>query len=304
MRQGCRHWALWLALAVVAARAEVPSDEPIVRAHGVCQFLLVHYPLAAPDEAEINVLVARELAQHQQLFQFKVPANFHVRVRIFGRYEDYERFALTNRQVNGTSLNTGSMTNIAGYYSQASREVVTWRQNPASYLANNILHEASHAIMFAQFRRIPPWLSEGCATYFAFPRFMQDSDDVNSLAFRWAKLSLWQREGALPELKTFLNLNDASWHRLQLDKAYTVSWSLFQLLMASPQNQDVLRRLFNQLQRPDLWHADCASLLDQDYPGGLKRLETHWHNWIALTSPKILGPSMDQVLEHLRTAKD
>jgi hypothetical protein len=302
--KNCRKLFYVLLLTATTAQPAVMEEKPIIRGRGLCQFVLSGYPLSAQHEGEINKIVAQELVQHENLFQFKAGTNFHVRIRLFWRYEDYEQFALTNRQIDGVSLNTGSLTNVAGYYTTTGREVVTWRQNPPSYLANNILHEASHAIMFGQFRHIPTWLSEGCATYFAFPRFVQDVDDVNALAYRWAKLNLWERDGKLPNLKSFVNLSDAQWHRLKLDQAYTVSWSICQFLLASPQNRQVLRRFLEQLQQADRHTTDCAALLDKEYPGGLKRLEFNWHNWIAETSPKVLGPSMEKILERLRETKE
>jgi len=124
-----------------------------------------------------------------------------VRIRIFGTFEDYSRYASTNH--HGFEHESLSISNLAGYYSQRDNEVVTWRQRDPTYLANNILHECSHAIMHQQFRVLPIWLDEGCAVYFSFPVFMRDAADDRRLKYQWHELKKWMDGGSLPDLRNF-----------------------------------------------------------------------------------------------------
>jgi hypothetical protein len=111
------------------------------------------------------------LRRHEEAFNFVAGTNLHVRIRIFGTFEGYRHFARTN---DSSFEHQGmSVSNIAGYYSGRDNEVVTWRQREPAYLANNILHECSHAIMHQQFRALPIWLDEGCAVYFSYPVYMR-----------------------------------------------------------------------------------------------------------------------------------
>src|SRR5882757_9164192 len=133
-------WQLLLSSSVAAP--------PVVQGQGLCQFVLNDYPLPKVNEDKINFIIADLLKRHEEAFEFTADPNFRVRIQIFGRFEDYRRFALTNL----TNIeDASSISNLAGYYSEREQEVVTWRQHDPTYLANNILHECSHAIMHHQF---------------------------------------------------------------------------------------------------------------------------------------------------------
>ncbi len=287
---------LMLIMAFATAIMAAPSDQPRDQGESLCRFILHHYTVSPQTEAEVNLVVAKAIRQHEELFGFQLPRDFHVTIRIFGRYDDYERFAETNHHSVGMASARVS-TNLAGYYSRATKEVVTWKPPHPDLLGNYLLHECSHAIMNAHFHRIPIWLSEGCAEYFASPHYMQHADDVNSLKYRWARLSLWLREKELPPLGEFLDLDEVEWHKLNTERAYTVSWSVFQLLMSTPQNRQLTRELMQELQGSWRMKMDCTGFLDQHYPGGTKRLEQNWHAWIQQAAPRVLGPHMEQILK-------
>lgn len=303
-----RNRRLWtavvgLCLVVAAGPAGAADVPPGFQGEGRCLFLLDKYVLPPQTQAAVNQVVSQAVAQHEKLFGFTASPEFRVRIRIFGRYEDYEKFTLANRDGRNIARNFPSLTNLSGYYSHATQEVVTWRQHDPRYLANNLLHEASHAIMYAHFRRMPPWLSEGCATYFAYPHQIQDTDDVGSLKYRWAMLNLWLRQKKLPALRSFLNLNQADWHKLDLAQAYTASWSLFQFLMSTPDKQRILCDLMQQLQPGPRGSVDCAARLEELYPGGLERLETDWHRWILVAGARVLGPGREELLKQIKPAQ-
>jgi len=297
-----RHDPEWLSitLLLIVLNLTLGRGATEFNGAGICQFKLVNYTLPRSTENAINTAVGKSLSQHRKVFGFKVRPGFKVRMRIFGRYDDYEQFTLADKQSRYIAQHAGSITNLSGYYSHRTREVVTWRQAQPGSLANNILHEASHAIMLAHYRRVPIWLGEGCATYFSYPPNMQDEYDVGSLKYRWAKLNLWLRESQLPALPQFLNLSEKEWRNQDIDQAYTVSWSLFQFLMSSPANQRILRQLLEGLQQNPGRTMDCAALITRFYPGGTTRLERDWHSWIAQGGHRILGPEIDTILTRIK----
>ncbi len=276
----------WLSLAAVSGA--MPTNT-VFKGNGICQFAVYKYLLTPQTETSINQVVVKLLKQHSEVFGFQPDPLFRVRIRIFGQFEDYQQFAVSNKLIsvsNGLQLN---ITNLAGFYSPATREVVTWRQRRPTYLANNIMHESSHAIMHGHFRRIPQWLLEGSGSYFSFPRLMQDPDDVNSLRYRWAKLDAWLTNKTLPALPNFVSLDWAGWHRMAPECANTVSWSIFQFLMSTPQQQQMMRTLLREMQGRGVTDADCSKMLNDVYPGGIQRMEQNWHNWIRQNSRKILS---------------
>jgi hypothetical protein len=220
-------------------------------------------------------------------------------MRIFGKFDDYARFT-TNQGINVPGLSRAGLTNLAGYYSRRSKELVTWRQQVNTTFGNVLLHEASHAIMDAHFRRTPQWLLEGCAEYFAYPPDMQDARDVRSLKVRWGLLNIWLRDGKLASLPSFVNLKQSDWDMLDIDRAYITSWSIFQFLASSEANRGVTRKLLTARDgtrdNPRGLETAGASVLEKEYPGGLKKLEADWHRWITQTGARLFpAKSLDQL---------
>ena len=164
--------ALCLALGFLFAGAALADDAtPGFRGDGLCRFALNRYALPKVNEDKINYIVADLLRRHEESFNFIASTNLHVRIRIFGTFEGYRNYALTNN--DGFEHENLAISNVAGFYSPRDNEVVTWRQRDPTYLANNILHECSHAIMHQQYRDLPIWLDEGCAVYFSYPVYMR-----------------------------------------------------------------------------------------------------------------------------------
>ena len=278
----------WPGLVAAQVHTAASVRAPAVQGAGLCQFLLHHYTLPPQTEAQLNQVVGQALIQHRNAFGFGVDTDFHVRIRLFGQLESYLQFVRADTQAAELVHGSLSLTNLAGYYSPATGELVTWRQTVPSDLANVILHESSHAILHAHFHRLPVWLMEGCATYFAFPHELQDQHDVRSIEARWGLLNRWLRETNLPPVAAFVNLDRPAWLRLSPARSYTISWSIFQFLMSTPQNRQVLQQFAWGLEREPKPEPNCAALLDQLYPGGLDKFEADWHRWIQQTGAKVL----------------
>jgi hypothetical protein len=279
----------WLILGwafLLAGQLSADPVAPVIQSDGLGRFILYRYPLSKQNEARINFIIGDLLKRHEQTFHFTTDTNFHIQIRIFGRFKDYEEFASTNLgQFDNEHL---SLTNLAGYYSLSDDEVVTWRQRDPTYLANNILHECSHAIMHHEFRVLPIWLDEGCAVYFSFPVYMRSKNAELRLQYQWFELKKWLDKKSLPDLRTFLDLTPEQFRVLDPDKTYPISWSLFQLLMSTPQNRDAMNETIAAFQRPGSTPPDCAKLLDETYPGGLSKMQRDWYVWIASGATNVL----------------
>ena len=272
---------------------------------GLCQFALKDYTLAPQVEKSINQVVQRLLEQHRTTFKFIPHPEFRLRMRIFGKFDDYAQFT-TNQGVSVPGLSRAGLTNLAGYYSRRTKELVTWRQQVSTTFGNVLLHEASHAIMDAHFRRSPQWLLEGCAEYFAYPPDMQDVRDVRSLKTRWGLLNIWLKDGKLASLPSFVNLKQSDWDKLDIDRAYITSWSIFQFFASSEPNRVILRKLLMSRDAPREMvqegqrgrELDGAALLEKEYPGGVKKLEADWHRWIVQTGRQLFPEkSLDRLRE-------
>lgn len=275
----------FVLLLPLISRAQ--SGGPVWQGDGLCRFVLNHYWLPPENEAKVNLIIGDLLRRQEAVFGFKTDTNFHIHIRIFGRFQDYQQYAITNNI--GFGNDPEGLTNLAGYYSGRDREVVTWRQHDPTYLANNILHECSHAIMHHEFRVLPIWLDEGCAVYFEFPAFMRSQTAEERLNGQWYYVKHWLDDGSLPRLRQFLNISPPEFRAMDPARAYTVSWSVFQLLMSTPATRLAMNTMIRKYQRPGARPPDCAALLDQAYPGGLTRMEWDWHVWIKQGAMNVLG---------------
>lgn len=265
-------WFVWLFVVVNALAASDGSDVEF-QGSGLCQFALQGFKLSPQSEAIINQSVEKLIAQHQAVLGFRREPGFRLRIRVFGRHEDF-----TNHPA------ARAMPNMQGIYSPATKEIVTWRQEIPGFLGTTLLHEASHAIMDAHYRRAPIWLEEGAAEYFAHSLYVRNDATTDFLRRRWASLNFWLRDGKLPPLPELLNASPRTWRRLDLEQAYAVSWSVFQFLMASETGKDVTRKMLAEWQVNRWERPDCAEEFNRLYPGGLGRLETGWHQWITRAS--------------------
>ena len=257
---------LLMELAVLGAGFRGSSE---FKGDGICQFALHGYTLTPQSEAVINQTVQRLVDMHQATFRFRRNPGFRLRMRVYGRYQDF-----TNTPV------LHGLTNVLGVYVSTSKEIVTYQSQLPGSLGTTLLHEASHAIMDDQYRHLQPWLMEGAAEYFAYT-LARNAQNTSFLQKRWARLNVWLREGQLPALESLLNTSHAEWKKIDGELAYAASWSLFQFLMGSEANQRMMTRMLLEWQGAA--KVDCAGQAERLYPGGLRAMERDWHRWIDKT---------------------
>jgi hypothetical protein len=252
-----------------AAGAAFEASSTEFKGDGRCQFALHGYTLPTQSELIINQAVQKLIDQHQATFGFNLQPDFRVRMRVYGRFEDF---------TNAPALR--QTTNLQGVYVSATREIVTWRQELPGFLGTTLLHEASHAIMDAHYRRIPLWLMEGTAEYFAYSLYPGLDLNTKVLQRRWALLNLWLREGRLKPLATLFNAREMAWAQMGQEQAYSMSWSVVQFLMSSEANKLMLRRILREWQERPPPPDGSVGQIERHYPGGLKQFEAAWHRWI------------------------
>jgi hypothetical protein len=267
-------WA-GVALCLLTSLA-LPAAEPTLdsefKGTGICRFALHGFELGPQSEASINQAVQKLLERHQATFEFTPRPDFHVRMRVYARFEDFTNVPAMRHR-----------SRLAGLYVEATREIVTWRQAVPAFLGPTLLHEASHAIMHAHFRRLPVWFSEGVADYFAYAAAGRNELNDRALRRRWALLNLWAREDRLPALPALLNANDAQWGRIEIEQAYTVSWSLVQFLMGTETNRQMMKQMLAEWQERGARRVPSTEQLERLYPGGLEAFLAAWQQWIDRT---------------------
>jgi hypothetical protein len=213
-------------------------------------------------------------------------------MRMFGRYADYTNATFRLYWTNAADQRAlqGRPFTVAGFYTSATKEIVTWQQQVPGFLGTTLLHEASHAIMDGHYEDVPLWMMEGAADYFAFALHPPGELHSQMLRRRWAQLNVWLRENSLLPLESLLDADAATFKAMDPEQAYTTSWSLFQMLMSSEPNRRVMITALNERQgsREPL---ECTEQMARLYPGGLKRLESAWHAWIVAGASATNAPA-------------
>jgi hypothetical protein len=283
---------LVVGLAVKATAAQLKLSENDFKGSGRCRFATHGFTLSAQTEKAINDSVQQLIDRHRAVFGFRPRLDFRLRMRVFGRYADYTNATFSLYWTNAADQRAlqGRPFTVAGFYTSATKEIVTWQQQMPGFLGTTLLHEASHAIMDAHYEDVPLWLMEGTADYFAFALHPPGELHSQMLRRRWTQLNLWRGESSLLSIESLLNANSATFKAMDPEKAYTTSWSLFQLLMSSAANRGLVVALLNERQNPNT-NLDCARQMERFYPGGLKRLESAWHAWIVAGASATNAPA-------------
>jgi len=285
---------LLLACAVLPPAAAAPApafSEKDFKGISRCQFAAHGFVLSPQAELAISDSVQKLLDRHQAVFGFRTRPDFRLRMRIFGRFEDYRDATLNYYWTNAAERKAfqGRLSSVAGYYTSLTREIVTWQQQVPGSLGTTLLHEASHAIMDAHYEDVPLWLLEGSAEYFAFALHPPGEMNQILLRHRWTVLNQWLKEDDLLPLRRLLDADDIEFKQLDPEKAYAMSWSLFQLLMSSDPNRRAMLALLHERQSPSQTSLESSDQMRRLYPGGLRRLENDWHAWIrngaGMTNP-------------------
>jgi hypothetical protein len=281
-----------LAVALPTSSSIAPKlSEKDFKGTGRCQFAVHGFVLSPQTEKAIGDSVQKLLERHQAVFGFTTHPDFRVRFRVFGRFADYTNATLTCYWTNAAEQRAlgGQLSHVAGYYTSATREIVTWRQHLPGALGTTLLHEAGHAIMDAHYADVPLWMLEGSAEYFAFALHPPGEMQQRLLRHRWTLLNRWLTDKQLLPLNTLLDAGSMAFKQLEPEKAYAMSWSLFQLLMSSDTNRRAMLTLLRERQLPSRERPDSVEQMARLYPGGLKRLEKEWHSWIlagaGITNP-------------------
>ena len=276
-----------------SSAAELRLDENDFKGSGRCQFAVHGFTLAPQTEKAINDSIQKLLDRHRAVFRFSPKLDFRLRMRVFGRYEDYTNATFTLYWTNRADRLAlqGRPFNVAGFYTSATREIVTWRQQMPGFLGTTLLHEASHAIMDAHYQDVPLWLMEGAADYFAFALHPPGELHQRLLRQRWTQLNRWRGDGNLFSLESLLNADGATFKSLDPEKAYTMSWSFFQLMMSSEAYRRMTITLLEERQTPPQQEVDCVEQVARLHPGGVQRLEAAWHAWIRAGASATNAPA-------------
>ena len=126
-----------------AAEAALPAlSERDFKGNGICQLALHGFAMPAQSEKAINDSVQQLLERHRTTLGFKTRPDFRLRMRVFGDYADYTNATFSLYWTNAADRRAlqGRPFTVAGFYTSATKEIVTWRQQMPGFLGTTLLH--------------------------------------------------------------------------------------------------------------------------------------------------------------------
>ena len=287
---------------LLLARPQARQPLPKGLIPGIAEFAVHDYELDSAMIHAVNYGLANLVQAHTQVFGKKIGRNFRVRIRIFGKYEDYAKYSKKKyrKDVN---------KNLLGFFSNSTREIVTWKQQPHLKwrLLPTVLHEGCHAIMDDMFGELPFWMVEGSADWLGeAPAWLQNGDGLrHDQHVRWIRLDNMRNKGELPPLNAYLKTNNyGQWGKMfkgNIGTGYDVGWSIFDYFIVSSQRANVkwpiqiMAEAVNEAQRNPQIADEIIFLrtLDAKWPRipgrnltGIQSFEMGWHSWIKLEAEK------------------
>lgn len=195
----------------------------------------------------------------------------HVNVIIFGDTKGYQAY--------------GGKKQSGGYYSIKNKEAVIRKSNSVDKTLESVIHETSHLLLSFNYGNTPRWLDEGLAEYFEKMKLLFSSVEIPP-DHRWNnKLKSHLKAGNLVTISEYVTQTPNEWvlaNDANDNLGYAYGWSLVFFLMSSEEGQNTLRQLFAGLKNNKKNKDYSAKSLDHSYPGGIKRLEKKWRNWIYI----------------------
>ena len=255
-----------------ASEKVIPKTSPAMQE---LEITVLRQDFTLPDGLHDNTLkaISSIYQRYRNDFGLDLHGTATVNLYLFDRQADFRQWMVERV---GTSN-----ANYAGVFIPASNEVGVWRWGEDQEVAQTILHESSHVLLYQLSPASPVWLHEGLAQYFQTLEVQPNGRlKVSALPDAQARIRQWMDEGRLITLRQCLSLDDTQWRRMahQLDAIpYTVAWATTAFLMSKPVGRSTLRKLLQELEKTD--RRPTLRRIGEIYPGGLTRLEYDFFRW-------------------------
>ena len=271
-----------LLICLIAGNSQ--AEEFITYEVGICRFNLHDYEMTKPVERAIVFGISRLADTYRDTFGFWLPDNFKVKVTIICGKEKFKEYQ--KKQI-------GKIISETGYFSGRHWETVVLqpkdskKTKDAKTMIGVVFHEANHMMMAWCVPWCPDWLNEGLSEYFEGLNVMGENRRVYLQEARSYWFKRWARKGFPIELKEYLSLSHDQWMSLRgrdINAAYTIGYSLIYFMMSRESTEKVLKELLWEFRRygPE---ADSIKIINENYPGGLEKLERNWKKWIPRARP-------------------
>ncbi|MBL4844100.1 MAG: DUF1570 domain-containing protein [Planctomycetes bacterium] len=220
-----------------------------------------------------------------------------VGVRVFRTREDFDRYA----RETGTGISSG----VVGYYRLDVKEIVLYYDpNAPESTLDTLFHEGTHLFchlaLGEQFYKLPHWVSEGIAEYFAPSQLDRNKKDLRHGLPAYDRLRYARRilKGQRPSLRgDLLGVTDyGSFGAAR----YSLAWTLVHMLLEKPKLGSKRPKYRERFLR--YWSAVTAGedsvKAFEKIIGPIDRIEEEWYTYIE----EFQVPAIEEAIALVRKA--
>jgi len=130
----------------------------------------------------------------------------------------------------------------------------------------------------------PNWINEGLAECFEGIVVKNKKIYLRRNPTWLEKMKHKLREGSLQPIEHYLGISNKQWRESSArveSTHYMVAWSIMSSLLSSRHGIDTLRAVFSSMRSKGWWkEGQLVVIFAEAYPGGIKKLDRDWRNWI------------------------
>ncbi len=231
--------------------------------------------LSSAEREELIAHVKKAWQFYDQ--HFDMPQEVTLKIRLFSNWRDYLAY---RESVVGPGFQA------AGYYTRHNEESVTskmWKNGKRQDYLEILIHEAMHHLMFLGFPQCPIWINEGFAEFYSNTKMSRSGKISFPFDRRWFRdVFTWKTHGQVPSIESFLRTSHREFTQFSArtygTRSYGMAYTLTYYLMSSSENREILSESLEKAAK--YRDVSVEDALDDNYPGGLSRLEHDWHRFI------------------------
>ena len=204
---------------------------------------------------------------------------------LFSRKEDYHK--------------AGGPENSWGIY-QGTKLMATAAKGNNNRTWYMIQHEGFHQFLDAAMRsKIPPWLNEGLAEYFAHGLWTGDGFVMGAVpTFRCLRIKAQIKFGRMLDLGEMLKMDSDTWNEAMSARNYDQAWSLVYFLIHGEDGayHKAFGRLLTDLGAGRPWEAAFVKRFGRNTTTLQKRYEQWWLSRPLRPTPEVYATAVVQTL--------
>jgi len=240
------------------------------------QIKLVNFELSDAARKRVERQVRAIYKVYVNWFGWAHQASRPIVIKIFGKFKEFEDYQVKNSKFHVTNRS---------HYSNVRREVVMLGTEFEDATLGVLFHEVSHAIVHMGLRGTPSWINEGFSEIFESST-VKRGEIVFGYKLGWAEIMQHKlREGSLRPFGEYLAISNKEWRNSPARVEYTyymIAGSMMHFLITSDDaGLKAIRAVINSGKLSPWWRPpSLPERFEQNYPGGLKKLDARWRSWI------------------------